>query len=56
MIYEIMEKYKHYNLRYDVVDKILFVYEPMLVKDFVNLKNIIREYEVDIKEIRIIER
>jgi len=51
----ILEKYKKYDLHYNTITKILYVYKPMLVKDFVELKEIIKDYEVDIKEIRIIE-
>lgn len=56
MIELIFKKYGHYNLRYDPKSKILYVREPMLVKDFTELKNIIKEYEVEITEIVIIER
>ena len=55
MIELILEKYKKYDLHYNTITKILYVYKPMLVKDFVELKEIIKDYEVDIKEIRIIE-
>ena len=56
MINKIINKYKKYDLYYDAYYKILFTYKPMLVKDFVNIKNIIRDYNLDVKEIRIVER
>ncbi len=56
MINEIIKKYSKYHLRYDVKDKMLITREPMLVKDLVNIKNIIRDYKLDVKEIRIIGR
>lgn len=52
-IYEVIEKYKQYDLEYNVVTKILYTREPMIVSDFVNIRNIIKEYNLDIKEIRI---
>jgi len=48
-----MEKYKKYNMRYDVIDKILFVYTPMLVKDFIKMRAELKKENV---ELRIIER
>lgn len=56
MIAEIIEKYSQYHLRYDVKDKMLITREPMLVKDLVNIKNIIKKYNLDVKEIRILGR
>ena len=56
MINEIIKKYSQYYLRYDVKDKMLITRKPMLVKDLVNIKNIIRDYKLDVKEIRIIGR
>jgi len=56
VINEIIKKYPKYYLRYDIKDKMLITREPMLVKDFINIKNIIRDYKLDVKEIRIIGR
>lgn len=56
MINAIIERYKEYGFRYDVKDKMLITHKPILVKDFINIKNIIREYNLEIDEIRIIGR
>lgn len=54
MINELMKKYKQYRMRYDPSNKTLFIYTPMLVKDYVNLKNIIKRYKLEIEDIRLI--
>ncbi len=56
MIARIIEAYKQYDLRYDTVDKMLVSYTPMLVKDLIKIKSIIKKYRLNISEIRIIER
>lgn len=56
IIGKIIERYKQYNLYYDVVNQVLISKKPMLVSDFVNIRNIIKENNLRIKEIRIIGR
>lgn len=51
-----LKRYQKYDLRYDPLDKILFVYKKMLVKDFIAMKNIISYYELEVKDIRILEK
>lgn len=53
MIYLIMKKYKKYDMRFDYSSKTLFIYDEVLVKDFIDIKNIIKDYEVDVKDIRV---
>lgn len=56
MLGELIKKYSQYNMRYDPQYKVLFIYTPMLVKDYVNLKNIIKKYELEVKDIMILGR
>ena len=49
---EIIERYKKYNLVYDVASKILFIYKPIPVVEFVKLR---KKLNKDI-EIRVVER
>ncbi len=56
MKWNYLRRFQKYDLRYDFVDKILFIYKAMLVEEFIKLKNIIRDYELEIKDIRIVER
>lgn len=56
MLYQLILMYSHYHMRYDPRDTTLYIYKPMLVKDYVNLKNIIKEYQLEVKDIRIIGR
>ena len=51
MIDSLMFKYRQYDMRYNPKSKILHIHTPMLVEDYVNMKNIIREYELDVKDI-----
>lgn len=34
----ILRKYLKYNMRYDRINKVLYIYDSMLVKDFCRLK------------------
>ena len=51
MIYSLMNKYKQYDMRFDEFTKVLYIRGPMLVEDYVNMKNIIREYNLDVRDI-----
>ena len=53
MLKQLIRKYSHYNIRYYPPKKILFIQKPMLVKDYVNLKNIIKKYKLEVNDIRI---
>ena len=44
MNWNYLRRYQKYDLRYDFVDKILFIYKAM------------RDYELEIKDIRIVGR
>ena len=50
-IYELIFKYNQYDIRYNQTNKTLYINTPMLVEDYVNMKNIIREYELDVENI-----
>ena len=56
MIGKIIEMYSPYRMRYDLSSKILFIYTPMLVVDYVNLKLLLKIYKADVKDIRIVGR
>lgn len=49
----LLDRYREYDIKYDVPSKTIIVRKPMLVKDYVNMKNIIREYKLDVKDIII---
>lgn len=51
MINSIMKRYEKYDLYYHYGNKTLYIYKPILVKDLRNIQNIIRDYDVDIKNI-----
>lgn len=51
---DILEKYSKYDLYFDVKDKILFIYKPMLVKDFESLKSDLKLLKNKVNEIRIV--
>lgn len=51
MIHALIFKYRQYDMRYNSENKTLYIYSPMLVKDYVNIKNIIREYDLDVENI-----
>lgn len=55
-VYDLIEKYKQYELEYDYINKILWTREPMLVVDLVTIRKIINDNELDIKQIRIVGR
>ena len=56
MINELMKKYEQYLMRYDPSNKTLFIYTSMLVKDYVNLKNIIKRHKLEVNDIRLMGR
>lgn len=56
MINELMKKYGQYLMRYDPSNKTLFIYTSMLVKDYVNLKNIIKRHKLEVNDIRLMGR
>lgn len=45
---------EQYDMRYDPKTKTLFIYTPMLVKDYVHLKRLIKIKIKEIEDIRII--
>lgn len=51
MIYSLMRKYSQYDMRFNEFNKTLYIRGAMLVKDYVNMKNIIREYNLDVRNI-----
>lgn len=51
MINSIIKRYEKYDLYYYYGNKTLYIYKPILVKDLRNIQNIIRDYNVDIKNI-----
>lgn len=53
MLGKIIEMYSQYRMRYDPLNKILFIYTPMLVVDYVNLKLLLKIHKIDVKDIRI---
>lgn len=50
-INSILERYKKYDMYFDWSNKVLIVHKPILVKDLRNIQNIIRDYQVDVKNI-----
>lgn len=51
MIGAIIRRYEKYDLYYHYGNKTLYIYKPILVKDLRNIQNIIRDCDVDIKNI-----
>lgn len=50
-INSILERYKKYDLWFMCGTKVLVIRKPILVKDLRNIQNIIRDYQVEIKNI-----
>ena len=51
MINLILKNYKEYDIAYSPGQKLLFIHKPIPVIEFVLLRNMIKSYEIDIKEI-----
>lgn len=48
-MYKVMEKYSQYDMRYDIVDRILFIYNAILVSELVDIRNMLRGCDVEIR-------
>lgn len=58
MIYKLLKdfrKYRGYVVEFDCTNKMLIFYTPIKVKDLMELKQMIKQYKLDL-EIRVIER
>ena len=47
----ILERYRKYDMYFNLGTKTLIIRKPILVKDLRNIQNIIRDYHVEIKNI-----
>lgn len=47
----ILERYKKYDMYFNWSSKTLLIHKPILVKDLRNIQNVIRDYQVDVKNI-----
>lgn len=55
-VYELIEMFGQYKLKYDVPTKTLVCKSPMLVTDLVEIRKLIEAYRLPINEIRIVGR
>ena len=53
MLQALLLRYIDYQLFYYPSKKILYIRKPILVQDYVNIRNIIRDFNIPIKEIKI---
>lgn len=56
MLDKIMEQFNITNYRYDFVDKTLIIYEPILVKNFSKMKQILKINKCKVENIIIRSR
>lgn len=50
---QILEKFNITNYRYDFIDRTLVIYEKILVKDFVRIKQLLETNKCEIRNIII---
>lgn len=55
MIDLLLVAYKKYNLSYDPTTRRLVSYVPILMRDFMTIKYIIKKHDLPIDEIRVID-
>ena len=53
MLQALLLRYIDYQLFYYPSKKMLYIGKPILVQDYVNIRNIIRDFNIPIKEIKI---
>lgn len=51
MLNQLINKYEKYDITYDPKYKTLNIHKPISVKDFVNIRNIIKTLKLDVKNI-----
>lgn len=54
-IRDILDKFEDYDIRYDWINKILFIYKPIKVKDFIYLRACLFQLKEKL-EVRVIDR